>query len=363
MVSDKVSTTKSYDAQGNLLSVTDPAGTIVYNLAADGQPSSVTAPGNIVTSFGYDKYRRQTSLIDPSQGTTTYEYDAAGNVAKETNANGKVTQNEYDSYNRLIKTTTPEFVTSFTYNSKDELTNISTNNGTSKSFAYDNYGKLITWKENGVDGKWLQKDYTYSNGNVSSIKYTSQSGVLATENYLYSNGHLNEAKLDETTVFKLSKENSFNQPTEIVTGGITRKYDYTAYGLPSGRSASSTSKAYQNFSYVFDATTSNLTSRKDNTRNITENFSYDNLNRLTSYAGKTTAYDVKGNITSKSDVGTFEYALAQKPYAISGVSVSGNGIPAHTQEITYASFGRPLSIAENGQVATFTYNGEYDRVK
>ena len=220
VVSDKVSTTKSYDAHGNLLSVTDPAGTIVYNLAADGQPSSVTAPGNIVTSFGYDKYRRHTSLIDPSQGTTTYEYDAAGNVAKETNANGKVTQNEYDLYNRLIKTTTPEFVTSFTYNSKDELTNISTNNGTSKSFAYDNYGRLTTWKENGVDGKWLQKDYTYSNGNVSSIKYTSQSGVLATENYLYSNGHLNEAKLDETTVFKLSKENNFGQPTEIITGGI-----------------------------------------------------------------------------------------------------------------------------------------------
>ena len=364
MVSDKVSTTKAYDAQGNLLSVTDPAGTIVYNLAADGQPYSVVAPGNIVTSFSYDKYRRQTSLIDPSQGTTTYEYDAAGNVAKETNANGKVTQNEYDSYNRLIKTTTPEFVTSFTYNAKDELTGTSTNNGTSKSFAYDSYGRLITWKENGVDGKWLQKDYTYSNGNVSSIKYTSQSGVLATENYVYSNGHLSEAKLNgTTTVFKLSKENSLGQPTEIVTGGITRKYDFNAYGLPVGRSASSTSKTYQDFSYVFDATTSNLTSRKDDTRNITENFGYDNLNRLTSYAGKTAAYDVKGNITSKSDAGTFEYTLAQKPYAVSGANLSGNGVPTHTQEITYTSFGRPESITENGQVATFTYNGEYDRVK
>ena len=364
MVSDKVSTTKAYDAQGNLLSVTDPAGTIVYNLEADGQPSSVVAPGNIVTSFSYDKYRRQTSLIDPSQGTTTYEYDAAGNVAKETNANGKVTQNEYDSYNRLIKTTTPEFVTSFTYNAKDELTGTSTNNGTSKSFAYDSYGRLITWKENGVDGKWLQKDYTYSNGNVSSIKYTSQSGVLATENYVYSNGHLSEVKLDgTTTVFKLSKENSLGQPTEIVTGGITRKYDFNAYGLPVGRSASSTSKTYQDFSYVFDATTSNLTSRKDDTRNITENFGYDNLNRLTSYAGKTAAYDVKGNITSKSDAGTFEYTLAQKPYAVSGANLSGNGVPTHTQEITYTSFGRPESITENGQVATFTYNGEYDRVK
>ena len=364
MVSDKVSTTKAYDAQGNLLSVTDPAGTIVYNLAADGQPYSVVAPGNIVTSFSYDKYRRQTNLIDPSQGTTTYEYDAAGNVAKETNANGKVTQNEYDSYNRLIKTTTPEFVTSFTYNAKDELTGTSTNNGTSKSFAYDSYGRLITWKENGVDGKWLQKDYTYSNGNVSSIKYTSQSGVLATENYVYSNGHLSEAKLNgTTTVFKLSKENSLGQPTEIVTGGITRKYDFNAYGLPVGRSASSTSKTYQDFSYVFDATTSNLTSRKDDTRNITENFGYDNLNRLTSYAGKTAAYDVKGNITSKSDAGTFEYTLAQKPYAVSGANLSRNGVPTHTQEITYTSFGRPESITENGQVATFTYNGEYDRVK
>lgn len=363
MVSDKVSTTKAYDAQGNLLSVTDPAGTIIYNLAADGQPSSVVAPGNIATSFGYDKYRRQTSLIDPSRGTTTYEYDAAGNVAKETDANGKVIQNEYDLYNRLLKTTTPEFVTSFTYNAKDELTGISTNNGTSKSFAYDSYGRLITWKENGVDGKWLQKDYTYSNGNVSSIKYTSQSGVLATENYLYSNGHLNEAKLNETTVFKLSKENSFGQPTEIVTGGITRKYNFTAYGLPSSRSASSTSKTYQNFSYVFDATTSNLSSRKDNIRNITENFAYDNLNRLTSYAGKTAVYDVKGNITSKSDVGTFEYTLAQKPYAVSGANLSGNGIPTHTQEVVYTSFDRPKSIEENGHVATFTYNGEYDRVK
>lgn len=362
-VKNNISTTKVYDALDNVISVQDPAGTITYKLAADGQPISIVCPGNITTLFSYDKYRRCTSLTDPSQGKITYEYDAAGNVAKETNANGEVTQNEYDIYNRLIKTTTAEFITSFTYNSKDELIGISTNNGTSKSFTYNSYGRLITWKENGVDGKWLQKDYTYSNGNISSIKYTSQLGALATENYIYSNGYLNEAKLDGTTVFKLTKENSFGQPTEIVTGGITRKYDFTAYGLPSGRSASGTSKTYQNFSYVFDATTSNLTSRKDNTRNITENFGYDNLNRLTSFANKNVAYDVKGNIISKSDVGTLEYSLTQKPYAVSGMNLTGNGIPIDTQEITYTSFGRPKSIAENGYMATFNYNGEYDRVK
>ena len=363
VVSDRVSTTRTYDALGNLLSVTDPAGTIAYNLAADGQPYSVVAPGNIVTSFGYDKYRRQTSLVDPSLGTITYEYDDAGNIAKETDANGKVTQNEYDTYNRLTKTTTPELATSYTYNVKDELTGISTNNGTSKSFVYDSYGRLTTWKENGVDGKWLQKDYSYLNGNVSSIKYTSQSGILATENYIYSNGHLSETKLNETTIFKVSKENSFGQPTEIVAGDITRKYAFTPYGLPSGRSASSATKTYQNFSYIFDATTSNLASRNDDIRSITENFGYDNLNRLTSYSGKTTAYDIKGNITDKSDIGTFEYTISQKPYAVSDVTFSENRVPAYTQEITYTSFKRPESITENGQMATFTYNGEYDRVK
>lgn len=363
-VDSKISTTRTYDAQDNLVSVKDPAGTITYNLAADAQPVSIIAPGNVTTSFTYDKYRRRASLADPSHGTTTYEYDAAGNLSKETNANNETTQYTYDAYSRLTKTTTPEFVTTYTYNARDELTGISANNGTSKTFTYDAYGRLATWKETGVDGKWLQKDYTYSNGNVSAVKYTSQSGVLATENYYYANGHLSEAKLNGTTgVFKLSKENDLGQHTEVVTGTITRKYSFDAYGLPTGRSAANASRTFQNFSYTFDAATSNLTSRKDNTRNITESFGYDNLNRLTSFAGKTATYDLKGNITGRSDIGTFRYSLASKPYALTGAALSGSGIPTCSQDIAYNSFKRPKSITENGLSAAFTYNGDYDRVK
>jgi len=56
-----ISSTYYYDAQGNLTSVSDPAGTITYNLRPDGQPSSIEAPGNVTTSFGYDGYGRQTN--------------------------------------------------------------------------------------------------------------------------------------------------------------------------------------------------------------------------------------------------------------------------------------------------------------
>ncbi len=364
-VADNISVTKEYDAQDNLISVKDSAGTVTYNLSADGQLSSIVAPGNVVTSFGYDEYRRQTSLVDPSWGTISYEYDAAGNLAKEKYPDGDIIQNEYDSYNRVVKTITPEFVTSYEYNDIGELTGISTDNGTSKSFSYDVYGRLTVCKENAVDGKWLQKEYTYADGNVNTIKYRTLSGVLATENYIYSNGYLSEAKLNgTTTVFKLSKENSFRQPTEVVTGRITRKYDFTAYGFPSGRSANGQSVGLQNFSYVFDVTTSNLSSRKDMTRGLTEKFGYDNLNRLTSYADKVTQYDVKGNITCKSDIGTFEYTFPQKPYAVSGMTLSGSDVPlVCNQKVTYASFMRPISICYDNCTATFNYNGEYERVK
>lgn len=363
-VEDKVATTRTYDALGYLISATDPAGTITYNLDADGQPSSIVAPGGITTSFSYDKYRRLSRLTDPSQGSTWYEYDDAGNVSQKEIGNGKAIQYEYDQYNRIIKETTPEFSTSYSYNDKDELIGTSSDNGTSISLAYDALGRLSTRRENAVDGIWLQKDYTYDNGNVETISYTSQSGKLATEKYNYSNGHLSEVIVNgETTIFKLSGENSFGQPTEVVTGNITRKYAYTPYGLPSRRSASIGSKTYQGFSYVFDPTTNNLMSRTDNTRSLTENFGYDNLNRLTSYGGNTATYDAKGNITGKSDIGTFEYELENKPYAISGATLSGNGASGRAQVITYTSFGSPMSIKENNHTTQFIYNGEHDRVR
>ena len=415
------SVTKSYDLFGNLVSVKDTAGTVTYNLAPDGLPVSVVAPGNATTAFEYDKYRRRISMDDPSIGTTLYKYDEAGNTVEVTDANGLTTHHTYDRYNRLTRTECPEFATDYSYDADGNLTGVTTTNGTSKSFTYDIYGRLAASKERIAGGKWLQKDYTYSDGNVSSVKYTSQSGVLATENYIYSNGHLSEIKLDnKTTLFKLTSENVYGQPVRITTGNITRKYGYTGCGLPSDRSANGLSCTYQNTSYTFNPKTSYLESRVDSISGTNEGFTYDCLGRLESartdlfvilgagikdslieigpviprplteqYTSSGSAvypkpdipgleqvrfkklemsYDAKGNITSKTDAGTFEYNIPSKPYAVSGLSESGTalyntGIPKREQYISYCSFSRPESIEENRYTATFTYNGDYDRVK
>lgn len=363
-VEDKVSTTRTYDSQGNLQSLQDASGTVTYNLRPDGQPSSIVAPGNVTINMGYDSFGRRTSLADPSHGNTTYSYDASGNLSQETDADGKVIKYIYDSYNRVTSRSTPEFTTTYSYTTQNELSGETTNNGTSRTYNYDEFGRIKMFKESIVDGKWLQKDYTYSSGNVSTVKYTSQSGVLGTENYTFANGFLSEIKLNgQTTIYKLSKENNRGQISEVTSGSIIRNYTYNDYGFPTAVSAQISNNKFQNFGYTFEATTSNLTNRKDMARNLSESFGYDNLNRLTSFGGKTVSYDVKGNITSKTDAGTFAYANTQKPYAVSEVTVAGNNIPTRLQNITYNSFKRPNTISENGYTAAFTYNSQYDRVK
>lgn len=359
-----ITQTQSYDALGNLISVTDSAGTIACQFAPDGNIVSITAPGNITTRFGYDTYRRRIRLVDPSMGTTTYEYDDSGNLSKETDANGNVKQYEYDQYDRLVKSTCPEFTTSYKYNTLGDLVEVATSNGTGKTISYDDFGRVRQWKQTVQDGKWLQKDYAYADGNVSSIEYTSQAGLISKENYVYVDGSLKEVNLNGTTkVYGIETLSSHGTASSIVSGNITRKYLYTPAGLLSGRSVASPGKKYQDISYTFNAHTLNMMSRKDNLRDLTEDFKYDNLNRLTSFGDKGTTYDCKGNITSQSDVGSFEYDIPQKPYAVSGVTLTSGNMPICNQEVEYTSFSRPKSISENGYTADFSYSADYERTR
>jgi RHS repeat-associated protein len=362
---DGVTKTTTRDATGKVISVSDPAGTITYNLRPDGQPSSIVAPGNITTSFLYDIYGRQTDLIDPSAGTLTYTYDAAGNRNSETDNRGKVTNTNYDAYNRpMLKEVVGELITNYTYNSDGQLDTISSNNGTAKIYAYDGLMRMTSEKEIVPDGKFLQKVFNYSTGVTSSISYSTQNGALATEHYNYAYGTLTEIKLNNTiSVWKLTGENDMGLATEAVTGSLTREYGYDSFGFPTSRTVKHGSATIQNFGYNIDSATGNLNWRKDNTRNLQENFAYDNLNRLTGFGGNTISYDVTGNITNHTAIGSFAYENTDKPYAVTTVTPYGTAIPLRDQDISYNGMQRPDTISENGFRAILTYNDGGNRVK
>lgn len=360
---DGVSVTKTKDAQGNLTGVTDDTGTLTYNLNADGQPASIVSPTGVTTTFSYDKWRRVTQTDDPSLGETTKTYNTNGTLGSTTDAEGNVTSFSYDSYYRVVSKSTDEQTTNYLYDQYDNVTETSTDNGAKAQFTYDAYGRLSTSTEYAGTNIWLKKDFTYSGGNVSSVKYTSQSGVLTTENYTYTNGYLTEVKLNGTqSIYKLTGVNAYGYPTSENTGNLIHNTGYTAYGqVASIRTAvGSTTMRHQILGY--DATKHRLINRLDAVRNITEKFEYDDLDRLTKYGNNTVGYDDNGNITSKSDAGTFSYENTNKPYAVSGLDAIAN-IPSERQDITYTAFYRPHTITQGRYSAEFTYNGDYDRVK
>ena len=360
-----ISSAQTMGPDGNLASVTDLGGTIAYSYRSDGQPSSITAPGNVVTSFTYDNYGRRTSIIDPSAGTRSTSYTNNSNGSSsvtQTNANGSVTT-YYDRYGRVTREErSNSFDTDYTYNSYGQLTSIVSDNSTSKTYTYDSKGRIVTATENVPDSKSLQKAYTYdtSNGNLLTTAYTSQDGLIGTESYTYTSGYHTKTMLGTSTIWQLTAENALGQPTAATTLSMSRTYSYSAAGLPTGR----TSGSVYGETYTFDGTKGNLSNRtRTDQSSGQESFDYDSLNRLIEMGSRDVTYDAKGNITAIDDVGSLSYTDSSHPYRVTGATLDNGLSTPGTQTITYTAFDRPASISEGDITASFTYDESADRVK
>ncbi|MDP3684399.1 MAG: RHS repeat-associated core domain-containing protein, partial [Ignavibacteria bacterium] len=141
-------------------------------------------------------------------------------------------------------------------------------------------------------------------------------------------------------------------------------YGFDTYGYPTSTATGSV----QDYRYVFDATTGNLTSRQNFLRSKSESFTYDNLDRLLTATGPqnlTMTYNANGNINTKSDIGTtaFGYGTSAGPYALTGVTSSTNLIPSTSQTATYTSFEKVSTLTEGVYSAAFIYNSDNQRAK
>lgn len=357
-----VATTKTYNASGALVCVEDPGGTITYDLRPDGQPDKITAPGGVVTSFGYDDYGRKTNLNDPSAGRMEFGYDSTPSGSYfcwSKDANGIVTQIGKDEYGRIRLDGKPEVRTEYFYNTDNQLVLKKSSNGASISYTYDSQGRVLTVKDSMPDRRFLIRTFTYADGNVTSVRYASQNGDIATENFVYVNGHNTEILLNGKSIWKLTKENDMGIPVKSVTGPFERTYGYTEFGQLTGRNAGN----FQKQSYRFDTRTVCLTSRKDDRRNLEETFAYDGLNRLTQINHHAVSYAPNGNLTSMGGVGEMKYGNKERPYQLTDFYPVGNATMLREQQVKYTSFLCPAHITENGITASFEYKADDNRMR
>lgn len=367
---DGITSTKTIDAAGELIKVEDPGGTITYTLRPDGQPSAITAPGNVVTSFEYDSFGRRTTIVDPSAGRRTFSenYGTDGiRTVVETNADGRSIVSMYDKFGRVTDIRRPEFNTTYTYNTDGLLVREESTNGTSSEFTYDDNDRLATSHENVLDGNFLSRCYHYSQGNVDNIRYVSKRGYLCTETYGYVNGYNLEVQVDNgKTVWRLRKENDFGQPEEVELGTLIHSRNYDNGVISSEDYSNIDGKGFIEYVYGFDEQTGNLRYRINLRKGNPDYFFYDNLNRLERknviFDSPYIDYAGNGNITWKRDVGSVSYENVSKPYQITSVT-STSAVLQYDQHIIYTSFMRPERIMENGYTASFDYNADAERLR
>jgi RHS repeat-associated protein len=415
------STTETRNAAGRLVAVTDTEGrtqTRSYTPWGDLQ-ATVDPLGNTVR-MEYDRLGRKTRLIDPDLGTWTYRYDALGRLVKQTDAKGQgvagwATTLSYDELGRLKRRLEPDHDSRWFYdsryadgsacaNARGSLCEAATYTGTgsvdfSRRHSYDSLARptRTTTRASvpaaGTTGEY-HADVTYNGrGQVLTQTYPGPTGARLGLTLGYTPlGYLQTVQdtASGLAYWTGSQYDGRGNPTSQAYGNglvTTRSYDAASRPLTS---AAGSGNAVQNDAYGYDLL-GKLRSRSETRAGVilTHQYDYDNLNRLKTEIRSggalaaaqtlTWSYDAIGNITSRSDVGTYTYPAAgsARPHAVSGVTGTVNGVanPIYTydangniltsagREATWKSFNLPATLARGASQLSWAYDSEHERVR
>ena len=172
-VGTSVQTTTSftYDARGDLLTTTNPKGDVT-TLAYDntGNVSTSTDAENRVTQFTYDARNRLITVLDADLKTTQYGYDPKGNLTQVQDAKNQLTTFTYDGLDRLVSATNPLGLTeTFTYDGNGNLTSTTNRNGQTIAFNYDALNRLTSKTRPPTSIETGNQATTYSYDSVGNL--------------------------------------------------------------------------------------------------------------------------------------------------------------------------------------------------
>ena len=296
--------------------------------------------GSRQRTFAYDSLSRLTSATNPESGTIQYAYDANGNLIGKLDARGIATYYGYDALNRLVQKTfsdsTPGSFYAYdqiTYpgyqtNPIGRLTSEGTFDGTCwptySIFGYDTMGRvsfqedyLNTAETSGCPGAWSTISASYDlAGNQTSLTYPS--GRVVKSQFNGAN-RLTKTYVDDFNGYNYLSSASyapFGSPTTFALGnGATETSTYNKRLQPLNQQLRNTTSTLLNRSYSFNDgsghNNGNVISIADNLNSsLTQNFSYDSLNRL--YTAQTAGtsgpdcwgqqfgYDAWGNLLTET---------------------------------------------------------------
>jgi RHS repeat-associated protein len=371
-----VAAVSQYDADGNLITVTDPNGhwtnyrfdlaeEVTYVTRFDGsiQQTVYDLDGNILklidgrnqaTVNAYDQQNRKVSVTDPLNRVTRYSYNAAGSLTSITDGNGHQTTYAYDSGNE------PTMVSyqlaqptdlSVTYDKDGRKISMTDGTGTS-SYQYDAFGRLTR----SVNGAGAAVAYTYDlMGRITSIAYPG--GVGSVTRTYYDDGALHTVSdwLGNTTSFSYDADSNLIGVT--YPNGITEAVTVDAAGRTSSIADSQGSSQILSFTYSRDLA-GQLTGDGANT------YSYDTNNRLTGGTVANYQYDSASRLTQMTPAGgnltTLAYDNADQ---LTSATTTAGGTQVAKMTFAFDANGNRVSQTDqNGHQTLFGWDQGNDLI-
>ncbi|MDD3304365.1 MAG: DUF6531 domain-containing protein, partial [Clostridia bacterium] len=309
-------TSYEYDAYGNVAKETDSLGNItIYEYNKIGWLLSKTSPRGTITTYTYDNAGNNTKIVENGIQTTN-EFNYKNNIVKTTNGNQNAKIYEYNKAPKLIKLTDEE--------------------GNSTTYEYDTYGNMI--KENKANGISYLYEYDVLNNRVKkALEKNNGLQLLEEITYSYANGNTTKTAktYQDATAYTTSVE------VKDFRGNVTKNQKQDAI-----------------FTYNYD-NAGRMTSKVDEIGKNTI-YSYDNLNRVikqqeeietnlfkvTSYE-----YDAVGNV-QKEKIGKEKVELNQEAssYIVTNYTYDGNNNVI-------------LTTNSSGQEEKYHYDSENNKIK
>jgi RHS repeat-associated protein len=338
-------TVYSYDGSGRLCEVRQALAsasggyvTTTYSYDRNGDLASVTDPNGNVTTYVYDDFGQMLSQNSPVTGITSYSYDISGNLVWTADGNGATTERTYDALHRVLTATSRclgaeteevdwgyEDTPSDAYHVGRVASMVDSDS--TVEYAYDRRG-LIRQENLSIWGESFVQSYGYdAAGNRTMIGYPS--GRLLTYEYDFAGRQVAATgTVEESTTAYVTSASylPFGPLASLAFGNgavETRTFDQRYRPAAIQLAASGTTLA----SYEYGADPAgNLTEITDVLNGgYNRTFAYDDLNRLVT--------------------------------ANSGTALWGAG------GYTYDSMGNMLTSTLGASARSFTYEGTTSRVQ
>jgi RHS repeat-associated protein len=345
------STQYSYDSRGQNVSMVDPLGGVT-SLTYDnrGNQVSLTDTRGNTTTLSYDQLFRIISGTDPTGNSSTLAYDAMDNIVQAVDRLSRHVRLNYDDVYRPISIAYSDATVTLLYDTASRPTEIDDTGGANIRWTYDDDDRILN--ESTAAGVVA---YAY---NAASQRISMTPAIRPTVSYGYDNaGRLQTiSQASQTFTYSydaLSRRSSLQRPN-----GVTTNYSYdSAYRLARMTHMGSGGQPIEDLHYAYnlDDEITSITSLAPPLvlpQSATSRAA-DAANRIRQFGGSSYAFDLEGQMASKTDTtGSTNYQWDARG-RLTQVTLPGN----QTVSYSYDAIGRRSTRSGAGLTTTFLYDG------